>query len=604
MNTSRCRIGLGVVLVAGLLVMMSCQHDAPPIAQLAPEEEKGPPFFEDATLASGVDFTFRDGQDAGHYAILESLGGGVALIDYDGDGLIDLFVPGGGYFAGPDKHEIRGHPGKLYRNLGGWKFKDVTAEVMPGQAIFYTHGCAVADYDCDGWPDLLVTGWGRVALYHNEPVDPNDPAKGRRLVERAKAAGLEPIIWSTSAAWVDLDGDGYPDLYVCQYADWSFANNPTCPGYSSTVPRDVCPPRQFKGLPHLLFRNNRDGTFTEIGKSAGLRVAGVLDEKGKQVDMGKGMGVVAADFNGDGRPDLYVANDTVDNFLYFNRGGFKLEEIGLMAGAARDDHGAANGSMGVTAGDYDGTGRASIFVTTYENEMHALYSNLGNDKELFVHSTSASGISALGQKYVGFGTRFIDIDHHGLEDLVIVNGHVIRHPTSAPLQQQPVILRNVGKGRFQDMTPRGGPYFRTQHIGRGLAMGDLDNDGRLDLVVSHVNQPVVLLRNVADVQNRHWLGLDLAGTKARDLAGTTVTVEGGGKRWTRFIAGGGSYVSAHDPRVVIGLGSVDRIDRVVIHWSHGKTEQWDGKDVALDRYWKAREGADRLEQWVPANRGP
>ncbi len=427
------RLAFGTVLVGGLMAL-SCHQDPAPLVRPPAVAEAGPVFFDDVTAACGVDVTYRDGQEAGHYAILESLGGGVALLDFDGDGLLDIFVPGGGYFAGPDQKDIRGHPGTLYRNLGGWKFQDVTAQVMPVQPLFYTHGCAVADYDCDGWPDLLVTGWGQVALYHNEPVDPADPAKGRRLVERAQAAGLQPITWATSAAWVDLDGDGYPDLYLCQYVDWSFANNPVCGGYSANIARDVCPPRQFTGLPHLLFRNNRDGTFTEIGKAAGLRVIGVQDNHGKQVVMGKGLGVIAGDLNGDGRPDVYVANDTVDNFLYFNRGPCKLEEVGLTAGVARDDHGAANGSMGLTAGDYDGTGRPSLFVTTYENEMHGLYRSLGN--ELFIHSTSASGIAVLGQKYVGFGTRFIDLDHHGHEDLVIANGHVIRHPVSAPLAQR------------------------------------------------------------------------------------------------------------------------------------------------------------------------
>ena len=185
-------------------------------------------------------------------------------------------------------------------------------------------------------------------------------------------------------------------------------------------------PPQFNGLPHLLFRNNRDGTFTEVGKEAGLRIVGVKDEKGKQVDMGKGLGVIAADLNDDGRPDIYVANDTVDNFLYFNRGKLKFDEVGLLSGTACDDRGNPNGSMGVTVGDYNRTGRASIFVTNYENEQHALYRNGG--RELFHHSTSPAGIAALGQKYVGFGTSFIDLDHHGLEDLIIANGHVIRHP--------------------------------------------------------------------------------------------------------------------------------------------------------------------------------
>jgi hypothetical protein len=481
---------------------------------------------------------------------------------------------------------VKGLPGKLYRNLGNFKFQDVTAAVMPEQAIFYTHGCTVADYDCDGWPDLLVTGWGRVALYHNEP---DDAKKGRRLVDRSRKAGLHPVTWATSAAWADFDGDGYPDLYLCQYVAWSPVNNTHCKGYTSGVARDVCPPSEFAGLPHLLFRNNRDGGFTEIGKEAGLRVAGFKDDKGKQVDMGKGLGVIAADLNDDGKPDLYVANDTVDSFLYFNRGKLPFEELGLLSGTARGENGVANGSMGVAVGDYDQSGRASIFVTNYENQMHALYRNTG--RERFHHSTSPAGIAALGQKYVGFGTAFVDLDHHGHLDILIANGHVIRHPAvGSDLKQAPVILRNQGDGRFKDYSKRGGSYFEGTHIGRGLALGDLDNDGRLDVVISHVNHPVAVLRNIADVGKNHWLGLSLFGRKARDLAGTKVIVEAGGKRWTRFVTGGGSYLSAHDPRLVLGLGPIDKIERLTIVWSHGQREEWNGKDLITDKYWRVTEG--------------
>jgi hypothetical protein len=539
--------------------------------------------YQDMTAQSGIDFTYRNGQEAGHFAILESLGGGVALLDYDGDGLLDIFVTGGGYFDGPNRQEIKGHGNRLYKNLGGWKFRDVTKEVGLGQPVFYTHGCAVADYNRDGWPDLLVTGWGRVVLYRNEP----DGKGSRHFVDVTREAGLTESLWSTSAAWADLDGDGYPDLYICQYVNWSFANNPQCAGYTEKVVRDVCPPKSFTGLPHRLYRNNGNGTFTDVSKEAGLRP--IASELGKE-DPGKGLGVVIVDVNGDGKPDIYVANDTVDNFLYINQstpGRLRFEEAGLPSGVARDERGVPNGSMGTDAGDYDGSGRPSLWCTNYENEMHALYRNLG--KGMFFFSTPVSGIAAIGQSYVGFGTGFLDLDNHGSADLVIANGHVIRFPSGSGLRQRPVLLRNKGNGRFADITRQGGAYFRSDHIGRGVAIGDLDNDGRPDLVISHLNEPVVLLRNEADV-GYHWLGVELVGKEHRDITGTKLVAEVAGRRLTLFAKGGGSYLSAGDRRFLLGLGKSARIDRLTSTWPSGQEQQWIGDVLPVDRYWRLVEG--------------
>jgi enediyne biosynthesis protein E4 len=543
-----------------------------------------PELYRDVTALSGVDFAYRNGQEADHYTILETLGGGVALIDYDGDGLLDIFVTGGGYFSGPEKKEIHGHPCRLYKNLGHWQFKDVTREAGLDQLAFYTHGAAVADYDRDGWPDLVVTGWGGLALFRNEP----DGKGGRRFRDVTRQAGLTERLWSTSAAWTDLDGDGFPDLYVCQYADWSFANNPQCKGSEDVMARDVCPPSRFHGLPHRLYHNSQHGTFTEVSRAAGLRPHTGDPQKDKEP--GLGLGVVVLDLDGDGKPDIYVANDGVGNFLYRNRstpGRLRFDEIGVSSGVAFNDRGTPDGSMGTDAGDYEGSGRPSLWVANYEDQLHALYRNIG--RGLFVFNTTQAGIAAIGQSYVGFGTGFLDLDHHGWEDLVVVNGHVLRHPHRAQLRQRPVLLRNQGNGRFRDITSQGGSYFRDGHIARGLAIGDLDNDGRPDLVISHQNEPVVLLRNEAGA-GRHWLGIELAGKGRRDVVGARVVVEAGGLQLTRFAKGGSSYLSSGDRRLVFGLNTRQRVERVTVFWPWGREQSWAGDSLTVDRYWSLREG--------------
>jgi hypothetical protein len=569
---------LAVTLGALGAVLAAMRGGRPaPTTSITPGGE-GAYFFRDVTEASGLRAVYRNGEEAGLLTILETLGGGAALIDYNGDGLLDVFLPGGGWFDG---EAVRGHPGRLFKNLGRFRFHDVTDEVLGPQPLFYSHGAAAADYDGDGWPDLLVTGWGRVALYHNVAVDERDPTRGRRFVEVSDHAGLPRGLWTTSAAWGDLDGDGRPDLYLCQYVDWSLPHNhPTDCSYDGRT-RDVCPPRRFRPLPHKLFRNNGDGTFTDVSKEAGLR------------EDGRGLGVLLVDVNGDGRTDVYVANDTEDNFLYLNRstpGKLRLEEKGMFLAVARDGGGASTGSMGVDAADCDGGGRPWLWVTNYENEFHSLYRNdCASGREMFAYHSGPAGIVAIGRRHVGWGTGFLDVDHHGWEDLFVAHGHTLRYPTGGPgRRQRPVLLRNEA-GKFRDVSERGGPYFQEPHNARGAAIGDLDNDGRIDLVISHQNEPGVVLQNVS--RGGHWLGVELARAGHRDVVGAKVVLEASGRRWTRFAKGGGSYASSGDRRLVFGLGEVDRADRVEVTWPGGAVQRWEG--LGLGRYWRLAEGQEK-----------
>ena len=551
----------------------------PPTEATAPRAEQPvpePAAFEDATAASGVAFTYRNGEDAGHFAIIESLGGGVALLDYDGDGLLDVFLPGGGYY---DAKKVLGHPCRLYRNLGGFKFEDVTAKVGLDKVDFpYSHGAAAFDYDRDGWPDLLVTGYSRLVLLRNEP----DGGGGRRFADVTKKAGLADALWSTSAAWGDLDGDGYPEIYVAHYADWGFAtNHPTDCTYDGKT-RDVCQPRRFRPLTHALYRNNGDGTFADATATAGLRAG---DKSGR------GIGVLFVDVDNDGRPDVYAANDTDDNFLYVNRGKrgeLALEEVGLFAGVAKDDRGVANGSMGVDAGDFDRSGRASLFVTNYENELPALYANQTAGRQpRFVFDSLRAGVGAVGGSYVSWGTGFFDHDLDGWEDVLVVSGHAIRFPHKIDRRQKPVLLRNEG-GKFRPAVTGDWPYAKDPHNARGAAFGDLDNDGKIDVFVSHLNEPVSLLRNVAPAGGRHWVGLRLRGAKGADVVGARAVVETAGGRQTRFAKGGGSYASTSDPRLHFGLGADATIGRVTVYWPSGKAQEVAG--VEPDAYWDITEG--------------
>lgn len=502
--------------------------------------------FLDKTASSGVDFTYRNGQEAGHLSIVESLGGGVALFDYDGDGLLDVFVPGGGgYEKGPKMH---GLPPVLYRNEGNWRFRNVTKEAGLDLAPYYSHGAAVGDYDNDGWPDILVTGYGGLLLFRNQG--------DATFQERALADGLTDRQWSSSGAWGDLNGDGTLDLYVAHYANWSWENHPFCkaPGGKG---REVCPPRRYDPLPDTLYFGTGDGRFRDGTKEAGLKLEG------------KGLGVVIADLNLDRRPDVYVGNDTVPNLLYQNLGSGRFKEIGLQSGTSANEMGMPDGSMGVDVGDFNRDGLPDLWVTNYERESFALYRNEGNMN--FTHVSLSHGVTAVGGLYVGWGTVFLDFDRDGDEDVFVSNGHVIRYPTAAPLRQKPLLLQNEGGKRFVNVAPAAGGYLTSDHMGRGVAAGDIDNDGDTDLAVCHTNEPVSLLSNESKTSNG-WLSLRLIGTtSSRDPVGARVRVETRDGKQVRQVKGGTSYASSSDPRLLFGLGKA-KVKSVTIHWPSGRDQ--------------------------------
>lgn len=496
-----------------------------------------------------VSFTYRNGEEADHAAILESLGGGLAAFDYDRDGDLDLCVAGGGGYQ--NENEIVGLPLGLFRNDGDWHFTDVTESAGVQKPGHYSHGIAAADYDGDGFPDFVVTGYGGLTLYRN-----NQDGTFSSIDD----AGLDDRLWSSSAAWGDLNLDGFLDLYVAHYVDWSWSNNPLC-REPEKLRREICSPKDFSPLPDTLYFSRGEGTFRDGTKEAGLQSGG------------KGLGVVIADINLDGRCDVYVGNDTVPNYLYKNTPSGRLDDISLESGTSVDEDGGANGSMGVDVCDYNLDGRPDVWVANYQNESFALYRNDGGMQ--FQPSSRITGITATGQLYVGWGTAFFDFDRDGDEDVFVANGHVIRFPTAAPIRQQPILFENLEGKRFANVADAAGDYLKRSHNGRGVALGDFNRDHRLDLAVSHLNDPVALLSNETPTKN-DWLEIRLVGTQSnRDAIGGRAGIEVNGKTYWRQVKGGGSYASTNTNTLHFGIPAGETIGTITVHWPDGKREEWD-----------------------------
>jgi hypothetical protein len=566
-----------MVRMRPLLLSLPWLLGVPVSPAAAPEE-----VFVDRAKELGVSFVHDNGM-SGHLYLPEVMGSGVALFDYDNDGDLDiLFVQGGP--LGPAAQSSGGASGpRLYRNdlsAGhGLHFTDVTAESGLRSGT-YGMGVAVGDFDNDGRPDLYITALGSNQLWRNNGPDASGHVTFTDVTARA---GADDPRWSVPAAFVDYDRDGWLDLFVGNYLKFSFATHRPC--HNAAGAPDYCGPVPSDAVPARLLHNLRDGTFEDVTAKAGITAA-----------YGPALGVTTADFNGDGYPDIYVANDETPNQLWINQKNGTFRDGALLAGSAVSGEGRPQASMGVDAGDYDGNGSEDLVMSNLTGEGDTLYRNDGNG--LFEDASLPSGLQTPSWKLTGFGLSWLDYDNDSWLDLLVVNGAVRKIEEQAragdplPLRQEKQLFHNLGNGHFEEIGKRSGSAFTIPAIGRGAAFGDLDNDGDTDVVVGNNNGPAQVLIN--QVGNRRpWLGLRLVtgqpGQPGRDALGAVVELYRPGKPVLRRRAhADGSYASANDPRVLFGLGDAPRVERVVVRWPSGRIEEW--KKVAVGAYTTLREG--------------
>jgi hypothetical protein len=511
--------------------------------------------FTEIARQAGIDFVHFSGMtEKKHYPTAN--GSGVAVFDFDNDGKLDLYFATGTLLP---LGTARKGPNRLYKNLGNNRFRDVT-EVSGLGFAGYCHGIVVGDIDNDGDQDVFLCNYGPNVLFLNNG--------NGTFTDITKDAGVGAFNWSTGGAFLDYDNDGDLDLYVSNYGHWKLPDDDRfCtdnrdqhrPGAEKV--RTYCSPTSIKPARHFLYRNNGDRTFTDVALEAGV---GRSD--------GRGFGVVAADLNGDGRIDLYVANDMCPNFVFLNRGDCTFQDVTDTSGAGYDRHGLTHAGMGVDAEDVDGDGLPDLLVTNFLNEPNSLYGNLGAG--LFEDRTPRSGMATDSVLWVGWGCALADFDNDGWPDCFVTNGHVDdnlellgqNHPYAHPA----LLHRNLEGTRFRLATRDAGPYFDCDHVGRGAAFGDFDNDGDIDIIVNHKDGAPAVLRNDTKTAN-HWIRLSLAGTLSnRDAVGALVTVELPTRTLIRQRKGGVSLESSHDPRILVGLGSETEARRVTIRWPSGQ----------------------------------
>ena len=521
------------------------------------------PDFENIASRAGLLDSFPNGGTASKQYIIETTGSGIAFIDYDNDGLLDIFVLSG-----------ENGTNRMYHNEGGSKFRDVT-DSLGLKSSGWAQGVCAGDYDNDGYADLFVTYWGQNRLYHNNA--------GKRFDDVTAAAHLtqDRTRYNTGCAFLDVDRDGHLDLFVSNYLKFDPATtpkpgaNPYC--YYRSIPVN-CGPR---GLPfdrNILYRNNGNGTFSDISETSGI--AAPLSHYA--------LGVLTGDFNGDGLPDIYVACDQTPSLLYINKGQGHFEEEGVLRGVAFDGNGKAMSGMGVTAADYLGDGTPSIFRTNFSDEFETLYRNRGDGS--FDDVTLEAG---LGQntRYVGWGAGFFDLNDDGWKDLLLVNGHAFPEVDTLKLdihyKDRAILYQNLGNGKLIDISDHGGPALQERHSSRGAAFGDFDNDGAVEIAINNQNETPSLWKQAKNPEG-HWVILKLVGTRSnRSAIGARVRLTATGRVQTDEIRSGGSYLSQSDLRLHFGLGSANKIDQIEVLWPSGTRQVL--KDLAVGRVITIRE---------------
>ncbi|HEY1309084.1 MAG TPA: CRTAC1 family protein [Vicinamibacterales bacterium] len=512
--------------------------------------------FENITQSAGIAFTHINGASAEKY-LVETMGSGALFFDYDNDGWIDLFIVDGGSYADAKVAASARH--RLYRNLGNGKFSDVTAASGLTHTAYGMGACA-GDVDNDGRIDLYVTNAGPNTLFRN--------TGNGAFTDITRAAGVGLDGWSTSCAFLDVDHDGDLDLFVANYLDAPKSNNPFCGDPQRRI-RVYCHPLNYKGLPSVLYRNDGMGKFTDVSAEIGIA---------KYV--GNGLGVAVGDYDDDGRPDVFVANDAVPNFLFHNEGNGRFTEVGLAAGVSVARDGKPRAGMGTEFADFNGDGRLDLVVTNHEFETHSLFRNDG--RGLFTDATIESGIGPPTLPYVGFGVAFVDVDNDSRMDLAIVNGHVIDNTalfrSGSTHAQRKLLLRNSTGRRFVDVGRQAGPGFAKDGVGRTLIAGDIDNDGDLDLLVTNNGAAPELLRN--DGGNRlNAIEVRALARGGRDAIGARIIVTANGQTMTREVKSGSSYLGQNDLRAHVGLGQATRVDRLEIRWPSGRVERIDNPPI-------------------------